>query len=114
MGKHILSASRRFAFLCMFLFSFFHFQSVVQGSISIINSGKTFHTKQDQTIGLQLVRGYEYMGRLQHIDKNPTLCSNNPYAKFPIVPPSDGIPGKLQKKTSFNIIFVFAIKMDVD
>jgi len=92
MGKHILSASRRFAFLCMFLFSFFHFQSVVQGSISIINSGKTFHTKQDQTIGLQLVRGYEYMGRLQHIDKNPTLCSNNPYAKFPIVPPSDGIP----------------------
>lgn len=91
-GQHIPSISR-FAFLCMFFFFFFHFQSVVEGSISAINSGKTFHSKQDRNVGLQLVRGYEYMGRLQHVDENPTLCSGeHPFQKFNIVPSSDGLP----------------------
>jgi len=79
-----------FVFLCIFSLSF---PSGVEGSISVIESGKTFYSKQDRNIGQQLLRGYEYMGRLQYVNENPTLCpGENPYEKFNIVSSSDGLP----------------------
>jgi len=69
------------------------FSPGVDGSISIIESGTTFHSKPDRNIGQQLITGYEYMGRLQTVRDNPTLCPHeNRYEKFNIVPSSDGLP----------------------
>jgi len=82
-----------FIIFCIF---FLIFPPRVDGSISIIESGTTFHSKPDRNIGQQLIRGYEYMGRLQTVRDNPTLCPReNRYEKFNIVPSSDGLPGKV-------------------
>lgn len=79
-----------FIIFCIF---FLIFPPRVDGSISIIESGTTFHSKPDRNIGQQLIRGYEYMGRLQTVRDNPTLCPReNRYEKFNIVPSSDGLP----------------------
>ena len=73
----------------------------VDATISIIDSGKTFNTKSDRKIGQQLLRGYAYMGRLQYVTDNPTLCPGiyNPNQKFNIVPPNDGLPGTYSSST---------------
>ena len=84
--------------LCSSLFVLLIFNNPVtqvDATISIIDSGKTFNTKSDRKIGQQLLRGYAYMGRLQYVTDNPTLCPGiyNPNQKFNIVPPNDGLPG---------------------
>ena len=67
----------------------------VQASISFVESGKVFPSKVDALIGQPLLRGYEYMGRLQAVSDNPILCPGMyPQQKFDIVTPTDGLPGK--------------------
>lgn len=64
-------------------------------TISFVDSGRTFSSRQDTHVGQPLLDGYEYMGRLQYIPENPTLCPGTyPNQKFDIVNPSDGLPGK--------------------
>ena len=66
----------------------------VDATISFIESGKTFHSKMDRHLGQPLLRGYEYMGRLQYVADNPTLCPGEyPNQNFSIVTPMDGLPG---------------------
>eukprot|EP00531_Pseudo-nitzschia_arenysensis_P000271 CAMPEP_0116141442 /NCGR_PEP_ID=MMETSP0329-20121206/14385_1 /TAXON_ID=697910 /ORGANISM="Pseudo-nitzschia arenysensis, Strain B593" /LENGTH=617 /DNA_ID=CAMNT_0003636627 /DNA_START=260 /DNA_END=2110 /DNA_ORIENTATION=- len=62
-------------------------------TISFIDTGRTFSSRQDTHIGQPLLDGYEYMGRLQWVLHNPTLCPGTwPNQKFDIVSPSDGLP----------------------
>ena len=75
------------------------FASPVVATISFLDSGKTFHSRMDPHIGQPLMRGYEYVGRLQYISENPTLCPGNDNdgngndQTFDIVTPMDGLPG---------------------
>ncbi len=67
-----------------------------KATISFIQSGKTFLSRQDTHIGQPLTEGYQYMGRLQYIPENPTLCpGTHKNQKFDIVVPKDGLPGEL-------------------
>ncbi|VEU36162.1 unnamed protein product [Pseudo-nitzschia multistriata] len=74
------------------------FASPVVATISFLDSGKTFHSRMDPHIGQPLMRGYEYVGRLQYISENPTLCPGNDNdgngndQTFDIVTPMDGLP----------------------
>jgi hypothetical protein len=69
---------------------------VVEATISILDSGVTYESRPDHKVGQRLWKGYEYMGRMQHIIENPTLCPQDfpPDKKFHIKQPSDGLPGK--------------------
>mmetsp|Transcript_58094 Transcript_58094/g.142001 ORF Transcript_58094/g.142001 Transcript_58094/m.142001 type:complete len:653 (-) Transcript_58094:84-2042(-) len=69
----------------------------VDASISIAETGQTFDSKPERYIGQRLWKGYEYMGRLQYLTENPTLCpppssSGTSTTKFRINQPSDGLP----------------------
>lgn len=67
--------------------------SSVEATISFMNSGRTFRSRMDPHVGQPLLRGYEYMGRLQYVVDNPTLCPGKyPDQKFDIVTPIDGLP----------------------
>mmetsp|Transcript_3693 Transcript_3693/g.8425 ORF Transcript_3693/g.8425 Transcript_3693/m.8425 type:complete len:672 (-) Transcript_3693:1405-3420(-) len=67
--------------------------TTVEATISFIESGRTFHSKLDPHIGQQMMRGYEYMGRLQSVAENPTLCPGvYPNQKWNVVTPTDGLP----------------------
>jgi len=69
-------------------------------TISFVDSGRTFSSRQDTHVGQPLLDGYEYMGRLQYIPENPTLCPGTyPNQKFDIVNPSDGLPVALVAKS---------------
>ena len=72
--------------------------TAVGATISIIESGKSFYSKPDRSIGQRLLRDYDYMGRLQYVTENPTLCRGKKYPnqKFDIVIPSDGLPGTVK------------------
>jgi hypothetical protein len=64
-------------------------------TITFMDSSKMYPSKRDRHIGQPLLEGYEYMGRLQYVPDNPTLCPGNvyPQQKFDIVTPTDGLPG---------------------
>ena len=71
----------------------------VDASISIAETGQTFDSKPERYIGQRLWKGYEYMGRLQYLAENPTLCqppssSETSTTKYRINQPSDGLPGE--------------------
>ena len=66
-----------------------------QASIHFLDSGKAFPSRPDPHFGQPLLRGYDYMGRIQTIPENPTLCDYNRKDKYNIVAPKDGIPGTL-------------------
>jgi len=75
-------------------------------TISFVDSGRTFVSRQDTHIGQPLLSGYEYMGRLQSIPENPTLCPGKyPNQKFDIVNPTDGLPVALVAKSGGCSIF---------
>jgi len=62
-------------------------------TISFIDSGRIFPSKPDAQFGRPLLRGYDYMGRLQYVSENPTLCQGTyPGQTFQIKTPSDGLP----------------------
>lgn len=91
----------------------------IEASVSIAETGQTFDSRPERHIGQRLWKGYEYMGRLQYLAENPTLCppssstSHGDKAlfvsssmssstsdgnlqdarKYRIVQPSDGLPG---------------------
>ena len=66
-----------------------------RASIHFLDSGKAFPSRPDPHFGQPLLRGYDYMGRIQTIPENPTLCDYNRKDKYNIVAPKDGIPGTL-------------------
>lgn len=47
---------------------------VVDASITIAETGQVFDSKPERYVGQRLWKGYEYMGRLQYLAENPTLC----------------------------------------
>jgi hypothetical protein len=93
--------------VCLFLVVFFllGFVAPSDATITFIESRKTFHTKPDQHLGQPLLGGYDYMGRLQVVRENPTLCPGRyPDQAFDIVTPSDGIPGELSSMSHFGLL----------
>ena len=46
-----------------------------QASITVVGTGQAFPSEPDKKLGLQLGKGYEYMGRLQILTSNSQLCS---------------------------------------
>jgi hypothetical protein len=86
---------------------------MVEATISIADSGRTFESRPDHRLGPRLWKGYEYMGRMQYILDNPTLCPDTNHAsnpkKYQIVKPEDGLPGALV----ICLYFVFAVCMCV-
>ena len=71
-----------------------------KATISFINLGKSFASRQDTQYGQELAAGYQYAGRLQYIPENPTLCPGKyPNQKFDIVIPKDGLPGECNRKS---------------
>lgn len=94
--------------VCLFLVVFFllGFVAPSDATITFIESRKTFHTKPDQHLGQPLLGGYDYMGRLQVVRENPTLCPGRyPDQAFDIVTPSDGIPVALVAQSGGCSIF---------
>ena len=66
-----------------------------EASISLLKSGKTYSSKLDTKLGQPLLRGMDYMGRLQYVPENPTLCPGDyPHQTFDVVTPADGLPSK--------------------
>ena len=72
-------------------------------SISFVDSGKTFASRQDTHIGRPLVTRREYMGRLQYVPENPQLCPGryNPHQRFKIVGTTD-VQGKHHQSKQSN------------
>lgn len=72
-----------------------------EASISLLKSGKTYSSKLDTKLGQPLLRGMDYMGRLQYVAENPTLCPGDyPHQTFDVVTPADGLPSKYQFSNS--------------
>jgi len=67
----------------------------VQASITIMDTGKIFSSRPETTLGHQLWKGSDYMGRLQFVHGNLQLCKSaqDPSRKFAITEPLDGLPG---------------------
>jgi len=63
-------------------------------TISFMDSSKIYTSHPDRHIGQPLLGGYQYMGRMQYVPDNPTLCPGKlyPQQKFDIVTPTDGLP----------------------
>jgi len=61
---------------------------------------KSFLSTVNKHLGQPLMGGYDYMGHLQYIDENLQLCpdKHNPYRKYDIVVPKDGLPVALLAK----------------
>mmetsp|Transcript_2120 Transcript_2120/g.4620 ORF Transcript_2120/g.4620 Transcript_2120/m.4620 type:complete len:595 (+) Transcript_2120:146-1930(+) len=71
--------------------------AAVQGTITIMDTGERFPSRQDKEYGPLLWNGYQYAGRLQMIDGNMPLCPRStsdavPEEKHRLVIPSDGLP----------------------
>jgi len=66
----------RLILLCSILHLVFSITAVpvVKASISVPATGQDFDSKPDRSVGLRLGKGYEYPGRLQYLQENPTLC----------------------------------------
>jgi hypothetical protein len=67
----------------------------VQASITIMDTGKVFSSRPETSLGHQLWKGSDYMGRLQLVHGNLQLCQSaqNPSQMFGITEPLDGLPG---------------------
>jgi len=48
----------------------------VSATITVMDTGRRYRSRQDLTVGKRLWKGYEYMGRLQYVDGNLPLCPN--------------------------------------
>eukprot|EP00536_Pseudo-nitzschia_multiseries_P018540 jgi/Psemu1/316025/fgenesh1_kg.2684_\ len=67
---------------------------VCEASITLMNSGRTYRSRMDYQIGQPFLSEFDYVGRLQVLPENPTLCPdpNDPDKKHKVVRPSDGLP----------------------
>mmetsp|Transcript_9182 Transcript_9182/g.27336 ORF Transcript_9182/g.27336 Transcript_9182/m.27336 type:complete len:529 (-) Transcript_9182:694-2280(-) len=65
-----------------------------EASISLMNSGTTYPSRMDYEIGQPFLSGFDYMGRLQSLPENPTLCRDpdDPNKKHKVIRPRDGLP----------------------
>jgi hypothetical protein len=79
--------------------------SPVQASITIMETGKIFTSRPETTLGHQLWKGSDYMGRLQFVHGNLQLCKSaqEPSRQFVITEPLDGLPGEFFH-TSFSLL----------
>ena len=67
---------------------------VVNASITIVDSGRTYSSKMDKVNGIKLVDGMRYPARLQQIPGNEHLCyDNSKYQNWNITIPTDDYPG---------------------
>jgi hypothetical protein len=64
---------------------------VVHASIEVIDIGKSYQSRPDKYVGLQMRTGIEYSARLQRIPGDQHLCGDN-QVDLTIVP-DDGLPG---------------------
>ena len=75
--------------------AFFFTCRVAQATITIMDTGETFASRQDSEYGPLLWKDYQYAGRMQIIEGNLPLCPNeeeDPDVKHRLVIPSDGLP----------------------
>ena len=68
----------------------------VLASITIMDTEKIFPSRPEKKLGHQLLKGSDYMGRLQFVHGNLQLCKSaqDPHRRFPITENMDGMPGK--------------------
>jgi len=71
---------------------------VVDASIEVIDFGRTYQSRPDKYIGLQLRAGVEYSARLQRISGDQYLCGDN---QSNVTVPKDGLPIALVVKKGF-------------
>ncbi len=78
--------------------------SPVQASITIMETGKIFTSRPETTLGHQLWKGSDYMGRLQFVHGNLQLCKSaqDPTRQFVITEPLDGLPGEFFSHARFS------------
>lgn len=69
----------------------------LQASIMVMESGKSFASRPEKSLGHQLWKGSDYMGRLQFVHGNLQLCKSAQYPsqRFTITESMDGLPGRL-------------------
>lgn len=76
---------------------------VARGTITVMDTGERFPSRQDSQYGPLLWKGYQYAGRLQRIEGNLPLCpptaddgddddDETPPQKVRLAVPSDGLP----------------------
>jgi hypothetical protein len=64
---------------------------VVDASIEVIDTGKSYESRPDKYVGLQMRTGIEYSARLQRIPGDQHLCGDNQVNLLTV--PNDGLPG---------------------
>jgi hypothetical protein len=80
-----------FTFLSLLLLNVSDYVYVVHASIEVIDIGKSYQSRPDKYVGLQMRTGIEYSARLQRIPGDQHLCGDN-QVDLTIVP-DDGLPG---------------------
>jgi hypothetical protein len=75
----------------LLLLNFSDYVHVVDASIEVIDIGKSYQSRPDKYIGLQMRTGIEYSARLQRIPGDQHLCSDNQVNLLTV--PNDGLPG---------------------
>jgi len=71
---------------------------IVDASIEVIDLGRTYQSRPDKYIGLQLRTRVEYSARLQRISGDQYLCGDN---QSNVTVPKDGLPIALVVKKGF-------------
>ena len=68
-----------------------------EASIKIFDSGQSWDSEPDKTLGQSLWNGYDYMGRMQVIQSNLNLCltgsDKDKELENIIIQPKDSLPG---------------------
>eukprot|EP00535_Pseudo-nitzschia_heimii_P005862 CAMPEP_0197174900 /NCGR_PEP_ID=MMETSP1423-20130617/1263_1 /TAXON_ID=476441 /ORGANISM="Pseudo-nitzschia heimii, Strain UNC1101" /LENGTH=624 /DNA_ID=CAMNT_0042623913 /DNA_START=377 /DNA_END=2251 /DNA_ORIENTATION=+ len=76
-------------------------------NITVIDPTRKSFLSTVNQLGQPLMGGYDYMGRLQYVDDNLRLCpdKHDPYRKYDIVVPKDGLPVALFAKAGGCTIY---------
>ena len=75
----------------IFLLNVSDYVYVVDASIEVIDIGKSYQSRPDKYIGLQMRAGIKYSARLQRIPDDQHLCGDNQVNLVTV--PNDGLPG---------------------
>ena len=75
----------------IFLLNVSDYVYVVDASIEVIDIGKSYQSRPDKYIGLQMRAGINYSARLQRISGDQHLCGDNQVNLVTV--PNDGLPG---------------------
>lgn len=77
--------------ILLFLLNVSDYVYVVDASIEVIDIGKSYQSRPDKYIGLQMRAGIKYSARLQRIPGDQHLCGDNQVNLVTV--PNDGLPG---------------------